>query len=153
MPRVSNFEIMVREKQPALSVRVTTSVEKLSQVIGESYGKIEAYMKETGTFISDIPYVTYHNMDMQNLDVEMGFPVAAQLAGNDEVKPVSTPAGKFIFCMYRGPYTEIEPTYNEMMKWIEDNGFQPAGAMHEYYYNGPDFPQSEALTMILTPVL
>jgi len=153
MPRVSNFAIIVRGEQPALSVRLTTSVEKLPQIIGESYGKIMAYMKETGTFMSDMPFVTYYNMDMQNLDVEMGFPVANPPAGNGEVKPGSVPAGKFITCMHRGPYMEIEPTYNEMMKWIEDNGFQPTGVMHEYYFNDPDdFAQSEALTYILTPV-
>ncbi|MCL2034571.1 MAG: GyrI-like domain-containing protein [Oscillospiraceae bacterium] len=152
MPRVSNFEVMVRGEQPALSVRVTTSVEKLPQIIGESYGKIMAYMKEAGAFPSDAPYVTYYNMDMQNLDVEMGFPVAEKLAGNDAVKPASAPSGKLVTCMYRGPYAEIEPVYNEKMKWIEDNGFKPTGAMHEYYYNGPGFPPSEALTLLVTPV-
>ena len=152
MPRISNIEILYKNEQPTLSIRTRTKVENLPMLIGESYSKMAAYLKERGEFLSDVPFVAYHNMDMHDLDVEIGFPVSKALPGKDDIKSGSIPAGKIIFCMYRGPYSELEPTYNEMAKWIEDNGYKPVGTSYEHYYNGPGFPESEMLTMVVMPV-
>jgi len=89
---------------------------------------------------------------MQDLDVEIGFPVAEALPGNDEVKASSIPAGKYVAAMHRGPYTEMEPTYKEMMEWMKNNQLEATGTAYEVYYNGPEFPPEEALTMVLMPV-
>lgn len=153
MPRVSKIEVLHKNEQPTLSIRTITSVDKLPMLIGESYGKMGAYLQAIGEHLSDVPFVAYHNMDMQNLDVEIGFPVAKALSGKDDIKSSSTPAGKVVFCMYRGDYSGCEPAYNEMAKWIEDNGFKPVGTAYEYYYNSPqDFPMDEMLTMIVMPI-
>ena len=79
MPRISNFEILQKREQPALFIRTKTKVENLPALIGESYGKMEAYLKEIGEYLSEAPYVAYFNMDMQNLDVEIGFPESEML--------------------------------------------------------------------------
>jgi len=152
MPRISNVEVLQKNEQPTLSIRTKTQVEKLPILIGESYGKMSAYLKELGEFLEDVPFVAYHNMDMQNLDVEIGFPVTKALPGKGEIKSGVIPAGKIVFCMYRGAYSEMEPIYNEMSKWIEDNGLKAVGTAYEHYYNGPGFPESEMLTMIVMPI-
>jgi len=89
---------------------------------------------------------------MQNLDVEMGFPVAKPLPGRGDIRQGSIPAGKSIFCMYRGAYAGMAPVYEEMAKWIADNGFEPVGTSYEYYYNDPSFPEDELLTKIVMPL-
>jgi len=152
MPRITNIEILQKAEQPTISIRTNTNVENLPMHIGESYGKMAVYLKEIGEFLSDVPYVGYHNMDMQNLDVEIGFPVSKPLPGKGDIKPGFIPAGKVIFCMYRGAYGEMGPVYGEMSKWIEDNNYKPVGTAYEHYYNGPEFPESEMLTMIVMPL-
>lgn len=153
MPRISNIEILQKNEQFTLSIRTKTQVETLPMLIGECYGKMSAYLEELGEYLEDVPFVAYHNLDMQNLDVEMGFPVSKALPGKDEIKSGVIPAGKIVFCMFRGAYSEVEPTYNEMYKWIEDNGFKATGTAYEHYYNGPGFPESEMLTMIVMPIV
>lgn len=152
MPRISNFEVLSKREQPTLTIRTRTKVENLPALIGESYGKMAGYLKELGEFLSDVPFVAYHNMDMQDLDVEIGFPVSKELSGKDDIQPSTISEGKVVFCMYRGPYSEMEPTYHEMAKWIEENDFKATGAAYEHYYNGNEFPESEMLTMIVMPV-
>jgi len=152
MPRISNIEVLRKNEQPTLSIRTRTPVEKLPVLIGESYGKMSAYLKELGEYLEDIPFAAYYNMDMKDLDVEIGFRVSKALPGKGEIKSGFIPAGKIIFCMYRGAYSEVGPTYNEMFKWINDNGFKFVGPCYEYYYNGPGFPESEMLTMIVMPI-
>jgi len=155
MPRVSSIELLKRSKQPVLSIRTKTNLESLPMLIGESYGKIMSYLEEIGEFPSDIPFVAYYNMDMENLDVEMGFPVYKSLPGNEEIQSSYTPEMKVVYAMQRGPYGDSEAiaTYEEMVKWIEENNLKQTGTMYEYYFNGPlDVDESELLTLMLLEV-
>ncbi len=149
------FDLKVEEQtaQAAMSVRLRTSVENLPRIIGESYGKIAAYLAEMGVQPQFAPYTAYYNMDMQDLDVEMGFPVDKALPDQGDIKVVQIPAGKVVSCMYKGPYSQMEEPYNEIMKWIENNGYILAGVYFEYYFNSPEeVPESELLTKIVLPL-
>ena len=54
---------------------------------------------------------------------------------------------------FKGPYKEMEPVYNAMMQWIQENGYTPTGTAYEFYYNSPlEVPESELLTKIVFPV-
>ncbi|NBJ15908.1 MAG: GyrI-like domain-containing protein [Dehalobacter sp. 4CP] len=147
-------ELLERKAQPALVVRAKTAVAELPKVIGESYGKIMGYLNELGVQPIDAPYTAYYNLDMENLDVEMGFPVAKLFPDKEDIHAREIPAGKFASCIYKGPYSGMEQPYNEMFRWIEENGCKPAGEYYEYYYNAPsDVPESELLTKIVMPVI
>ncbi|WP_214020528.1 GyrI-like domain-containing protein, partial [Methanoculleus sp.] len=101
MPRVSNIDILRKREQPTLSIRIKTKVENLPMLIGESYGKMAAYLKELGEYLSDVPYVAYHNRDMQNLAVEIGFPVSKALPGKGDIQAGSIPEEVVPKCRYR----------------------------------------------------
>lgn len=152
MPRITNIELMMQNEQHTITIRTRTAVQNLPQFIGESYGRMGAYLSENGGYLSEVPFVAYHNMDMQDLDVEAGFPVATALEGRDEIKSGIIPAGLIVFCIYRGPYDGIGPVYEEMAEWISKNGLIPSGSAYECYYNGPEFPPEELLTKIVMPV-
>jgi hypothetical protein len=49
---------------------------------------MEAYLKELDEYLAYVPYVAYHNMDMQNLDIEIGFPVAKELESKNDIVSV-----------------------------------------------------------------
>ena len=71
MPRVSKIEILRKREQPTLSIRTRADARDLPMLIGERYCRIAEHLKELGEMLSDVPYVAYHNMDMQDLDVEI----------------------------------------------------------------------------------
>ena len=152
MPRISSIEILNTPEQPALSIRTRTSVDKLPMVIGESFAKLAGYLGSLGEHLSGVPFVAYHNMDMADLDVEIGFPVAAPLPGREDIQYAPVPAGKRAFCMYQGAYSEMAPVYGDLAAWITANGYSPVGTAYEYYYNGPDVPEPQLLTQIVMPV-
>lgn len=152
MPRVSDIALLRKNDQPTIFIRTRTKVENLPALIGTGYGRMAAYLKELGEELADIPYVAYYNMDMQDLDVEIGFPVADVCPGKDDIQSGFIPGGKQVFCMYRGPYGDMAPVYQEMAEWITQNGFSPVGTSYEFYYNGPGFPEDEMLTKIVMPV-
>ena len=152
MPRISNIELLNCPDQPALTIRTRTSVDKLSVMIGFGYDRLAAYLGTLGEHMSNMPFVAYHNMDMADLNVEIGFPVPSPLAGNGDIHYAPVPGGLRAFCMYLGPYSEMAPVYNEMAVWIIKNGFTAVGTSYEYYFNGPDCPEDQLLTQIVMPV-
>lgn len=144
------IELSEQKAQPVLSIRTRTAVENLPQAIGQAYGEIMRYMGELGEQPADIPYTAYYNLDMQDLDVEMGFPVAKPLPARGEIKSGEIPRGKYVSCMYKGAYSQMEEPYNEMFKWIEENDYEQKGVYYEFYYNSPnEVPESELLTKIV----
>lgn len=144
------FSVIETEVQPALVVHTYTSVGNLPQVIGKAYADIMTYLGELKERPVDMPFVAYHNLDMEKLDVEIGFPVAKALPDRGEITATIIPGGKKATAMYKGPYKEMESTYTELNKWMQENGHQPSGVVYEYYYNSPmEVEESELLTKIV----
>ncbi len=151
---MQKIEVSEEKAQPVLSIRMRTRLELLPQVIGESYLKIMAYLTEQGEQPAFAPFTAYHNLDMQNLDVEMGFPVARLLPEKDDIKARELPPGKVVSSMYKGSYSGMEQPYNEMAQWMKEHGYTPTGVSYEYYFNSPqEVPESELLTKIVMPVV
>jgi effector-binding domain-containing protein len=147
------IELNEQGAQPVLSIRKTTAVESLPQEIGKAYGSIIQYLNEIGEQPTEAPFTAYYNLDMEHLDVEMGFPVSKQLTGRGEIKASEIPSGKYAVCMYKGPYAEMVPAYDAMNQWIGETGLAALGTSYEIYYNSPaEVPDSELLTKIMLPV-
>lgn len=146
-------EVKEQPTQLTLSIRTRTSVQDLAQVLGKAYGAIAQYLGELGEQPVGPPFAAYYNMDMQNLDVEMGFPVSRRLSGKDDMNASEIPGGKVATCLYTGPYSEIEPAYNALSQWIKDNGYEVTGVVYEMYLNDPmqTLPQ-EPRTQIVFPL-
>ena len=144
------FQLIDQTEQPVLSIRTRTPVANLPQEIGKAYQAIAAYLEELGEAPADAPFTAYYNMDMDNLDVEMGFPVSKRLTGKDEIAANVIPAGKQASYMFKGPYEKMEPAYKALTAWVAEKGLEPTGISYEYYYNAPgEVPDEELLTKIV----
>ncbi len=141
-------------EQPVLSIRTRTPQQGLPQQIGRGYQAVMAQLAALNEQPAGEPFIAYYNMDMQNLDIEIGFPVSRPLPGQGEVQPGVIPAGTIATCLYTGPYNEMPPAYEALNAWIKDNGFQPTGTVYEFYPNNPmDTPPAELQTRIVFPVI
>ncbi len=148
------IELIEQQIQPVLSVRTRTKLEDLPDLIGKSYQKIMDYLNELGEEAVGVPFTAYYNLDVQDLDVEMGFPVAKPLPGKGQIISGEIPGGRVVSSMHYGPYQEMEKHYAEITRWISDHGLEATGVAYEYYYNSPeDVPESELLTRIVIPVV
>jgi effector-binding domain-containing protein len=79
----------------------------------------------------------YHNMDMSNLDVEMGFPVTKATEGSGRVKAGKLPGGKAAVTLHVGPYEKIEEAYNRLTTFVKDQGLETESFCYEFYLNDP----------------
>jgi effector-binding domain-containing protein len=148
------FEVSEQPARHTLSIRTVTSVDKLPDELGRAYMAIIGHLNEIGEKPADAAFAGYFNMDMQNLDVEMGFVVAGPLPGKGDIKVGEIPAGKQVSYLFKGPYKQMVPVYNAMMQWMQENGHTPTGTAYEFYYNSPEeVPESELLTRIVFPLI
>ncbi len=146
------FEIFETADQPVMCIRTHARVEDLQRVIGQSYGAISEFIAANGLEMSGAPYVAYFSMDMQNLDLELGFPVTKSNDGNGIVVPGVIPAGRKATTLFTGPYSQMAPAYDALNAFIKENNWEPTGAAYEYYLTGPETPEAEHKTQIVFPL-
>ncbi len=141
------MQIIETEKQPVMSVRVTTSLKDMPGIVGPNFGKVVDYIVKNGAEPLGPAFIAYFNMDMDNLIIEIGFPVTQELEGNAEIALRYIPAGRKAIGFHKGAYSELGTLYERLTRFISEKGHQPSGIVYEYYYNSPEeVPESELLT-------
>jgi effector-binding domain-containing protein len=130
---------------PALTIREHTPMHDIAKLFGAGYREITDILRSQGLNPAGPPFARYFNMEMEALDIEFGFPVPGSADGSGRVIKSSTPSGKAVSCIYIGPYAEIEPAYDALMKWASDNGFSLGGEAYEIYLNDPAHTPPEQL--------
>lgn len=147
-------EIKEQPAQPVMSIRMRTKVQDLPNVLGKAFMDTATAIGEQGQQPIGPPFVAYYNMDMQDLDIEVGFPVAKKLQAKENVKPGEIAAGKVATTVYTGPYGDgMKEAYEALMKYVADSGKEATGVAYEIYFNSPmDTPPEKLQTQIVFPL-
>ena len=146
-------EINDLAERPTLAVRAVVPVHELPQAIGAAFGAVARYLGERGEQPAGPPFVAYHTMDMQALDVEAGFPVFAPVEVLGDIRAGEIPAGKYASCLHIGPYTELRAAYEALNRYVVERGLEATGIAYEFYLNDPEkTPPEELQTEILFPL-
>ncbi len=145
-------EIKDQPERPTLSVRTHAAAQDLPQLFGQIYGALMQYMNEMGVYPAGEPFAAYYNMDMQNLDIEIGFPIAKPVPDRGEIRCGALPAGKFASTMHIGPYDSVGPAYEALAQFVKASGSEPTGVAYEFYFSGPETPPAEIRTQIVFPL-
>ena len=150
-----SYEVTLNEQAalPTLVVRTRTSVHNLPSALGQAYGAVASYLGGLGQAPAGPPFSAYYNADMEDLDVEIGFPVAQALPGEGEVQAGRMQGGTVAMCLHMGPYSKIGPAYEALTAWMAENRYEAAGPAYEIYLNDPgDTPHSQLRTQVVFPV-
>ena len=148
------FETKQVEAKPIVGIRTTTTMEKITEVMGPLFGEVHGYMQQSGREPAGMPFTIYYAMDGNTLDLECGMPVASPMDGGGRVKAGELPEGKVATVTHMGPYDELPQTWAALMEWMGAQGLQPAGAPWEVYVTDPgaEPDQSKWRTDIFFPV-
>lgn len=145
-------EIIETKDQPVLSIRTRTRAQDLPPLIGLAYGKIMSRMTELAVEVAGNPLVAYYNLNMEDLDVELGFPVDVKLKGKGEIQPGLIPGGWKATTMHVGPYEKLSVAYETLNAFVKTQGKEPTGVAYEYYLDGPEVPMEKVRTIIVFPL-
>lgn len=148
-----NCELTAIDPHWALVIKSRVNVEGLAEVFANSFASLVEYLEELGEDIIGPPFAIYHNVEMEELDVEMGLPVAGSLPGKGDIVPREILIQRAASTVHTGPYEDIESAYVALAEWMNDNGHEPEGASYEFYLNDPGSTDPlELQTMIFIPV-
>ncbi len=145
-------ELTQRATQPTLTIRFTAPMQELPRHFGRAYGEIAKYLAMIGEQPAGMPFALYHNMDMEHLDVEAGFPVGKPLPTKGEIAAGTIAGGTFAICHYTGPYDKCGPAYDALHHFIADKGYVTGDVAYEFYLNGPETPPEKLKTDLVFPV-
>ncbi len=160
MARVSKIMVKQLPEQHMLTIRKTIDFfVEYSDFMGDAVGGILRLVEEVGAFPSSGPIVCFHNVELETLDVEVGFQVVrptfctvAQIEAKGDVMAQTVPVRTIAATLDRGPYEQQDPTLEELMKWIPEQGYEPEGGIYYHYLNGEEQSPSEYLTEMYIPV-
>jgi len=131
------MEIRNVQERHIAAVRTRTPVEKLTEIMGACYGEVIGCISSQNLQPAGPPFAIYYNMDMADLDVEIGFPVASKITECGRVKPGIIPGGRAAVDLHVGPYDKIGDTYERLTSFLKDQAVEPDSFSYEYYLNDP----------------
>jgi DNA-binding transcriptional MerR regulator len=153
---MSNFDAIIKNIEPMWVASVGTTVpnyENLGPVFDRLFGALFGYVMRVAAPAG--PGVALYRDDgsMQNVPVEALCPLAGPIAATDQVKVYQLEGGTMASTLHRGPYDNLSATYGALSKWIEANGYRPAGYPREVYLSMDRDKPETWVTEIQFPVV
>ncbi len=111
------------------------------------------HIAATGQHPSGPPYALYRNQDMNDFDVEAGFPVAEPIEGSGEVQASEIPASKVCTTVLTGPYDQLPQAWEAITEHLASQAIESQTWGYEIYLNDPTtVPPNEIQTQIVLPL-
>jgi effector-binding domain-containing protein len=110
------------------------------EAIGNALQQLAQILKEKKVKIAGDPLAMFQGdskgWDFQKAHYEVCFPISGRIKGEGEVKGKELAKGAFACITHSGPIEKLPDAYREILKWIEENGYQVSGASREVYHKG-----------------
>ena len=148
-----NCNLNQKEAQPVLSIRSRSAVQGMPELMGRCFGAVAQYLGELGEAPAGMPFAAFYNMDMNDMDVEIGFPVERALPGRGEIQASQIPGGWQASLLFIGRYDAMVPAYQELTEFVKTSGHEATGVAYEFYLNDPsELSPEQAQTLIMFPL-
>ena len=151
-----DIEVTNQKSQLAVAVKNTAvSMANISELATEGLGKIFDYLAKKSVPLAGAPYLAYMNPseDWSKFDIELGIPVAEEVAVGGEFFMSRNCEGKAACATHKGAYKDVEAAYTALMEYMVKNSLESTGVYYDYYINDPaDTPESELLTKVVFPI-
>lgn len=147
------FRIEERASQPTLTIRDQVSQDELPNLFDRAFGSLIQRLAELGVEPTGPAFAYYHNLDMENMDLEVGFPVAQRLEDSGEIKSSALPGGRYCSTIYTGSYDGLPQAWAETIAHATEQGYTPDEYAIEFYITNPaEVAPDENQTEIVLPI-
>ena len=120
-----------RKEQPYVAVRAQVGI-PFGEFLGGFWGEANAFLARKGLTPSGPPFIRYLTIDMdKELDIEVGFPVASIVEGDNRIKTGVFPEGQYAVYLYFGHYDNLVAVTADFLAWAEKNKITWQTAINE----------------------
>lgn len=141
------------DPQPVITTRRQVRMENLSSAFAQCLPAAFSFAQSSGAVVAGQPVAIYHQFDGKEVDVEMGCPVEATVAGRGEMESREIPGGKVLVTSHFGSYSTLRKGHEALKKSMAAFGLEPAGPCWEVFVSDPtQTAPDEVQTDIYYPV-
>jgi effector-binding domain-containing protein len=132
------IEVEQQPRQPYVAVRTTVRLADIGQHMGILFGQLFSWLETNSVTPVGPPSARYLAVGPEEVEFEVGVPVAAPVEASGPVIAGIRPATTVAKALHVGPYDGIEAAYTAVMEWLGQNGKLVTGAMWEVYETDPE---------------
>jgi effector-binding domain-containing protein len=101
-------EVVQRAEQPYVAIRTLVTMRTIGEVLPELHPEVRSWLRSQGVQPAGQPFFKFNVIDMdRQLEVEVGFPVAAAMTGDDRVLAAVLSAGRYATLRHTGHPDEL----------------------------------------------
>ena len=141
-------QIQARAAQHYAAIPATVAMDGISAAVDDAFPELFGWLAGQGIAPAGPPLIRYKVIDMAGqLEIELGVPVAAPVAGSGRIQPGVLPEGRYAVLRHTGPYDGLVASNAALQQWGQEQGLEfdtrdtPAGSAWrgraEHYLTDP----------------
>jgi effector-binding domain-containing protein len=137
MTRMTDPTVVERAEQPYVGIVNYVSMDTIPEA-ADRLAEVFAWIHAHGIDMADAPFFKYNVIDMEGeLEIEVGIPIAAQVAGEGEIMAGTLPAGRYVTVTHVGHPQELYQVTSDLLAWADAQGLRfdkedsPSGELWE----------------------
>lgn len=123
----------------------------IGMTIGLGAQQLRDQLVAGGAQVLGAPYAKYHSFGRDEIDIEVGFEVAARVELQD-VEMSTLSAGREAVATHHGAYMHIPKTFAALEKWVADNAAARDVPREVYLSNPDEVAMADRVTEIVYPI-
>jgi len=133
------YQVLIKKVEPQIIASIRDVLPSYGH-IGPLYEEIFSHLGSNGGRPAGPTIFICHDHEYkeQDVDVEVGVPIAQVIPGSGRVNVYELAGIEQAACtIYKGSYEGIGEAYKAIMAWVESNGYQITGPDRELYLTSP----------------
>ncbi|MDG4827954.1 helix-turn-helix domain-containing protein [Solwaraspora sp. WMMD1047] len=123
----------------ALVMRRRITRDEIATTLAEFLPTVFGYAQRHGLALAGPPFARYPEVGMGSLVIEGGVSIAAPPSTPPDagIEALTVPAGRAAVTIHQGPYDTLPDSYQQIEKWLREQGLVAAGPPWETYLTDP----------------
>ncbi len=152
------FEVQVRDVEPltVASVEYAGPYEDVGRLLTDLFKWVLIQRGKVASYPMAVFPEGADRKPGEGTEYQVCIPLDASLAvaGDRDVKIRELPAATVVAARHEGPHASIGETYDQLLTWVQENGFEAVGPARELYLTNPtQHTDEELLTEVQMVVL
>jgi effector-binding domain-containing protein len=125
MTMLSEPKIITRGAQPYAAIKLRVEQAKIGEKAPPLNGVVMDWLKAHGLAPTAAPFFNYTAMHGDMMDMEVGWPIAELVPGDDKVTTGTLPEGKYATVRYTGHYSGLQGAHEALHQWLKTQDIPP----------------------------
>ncbi|MBU0515816.1 MAG: GyrI-like domain-containing protein [Proteobacteria bacterium] len=148
------IELKKSEPRTVLCKRIVTTRAALGRDLNQAHQELGRYLKAKKVTVAGPPLAIYHSPPGPKWRIDACLPPRTAVTASGPFRLQKLADGPVAILTHRGAYHDLTPVYLALWKWINHQGYQPAGPPREVYVAMPPRVKDpkKFVTLIVWPV-